>query len=149
MDNSLKGLILGAGALITAFVISMAFFVSREASATTNSAVSQISRLNKEFADSDKTMYDGLTVSGNEVINAINKFKLDDIAIKVTTKKSVIYYNRLLTNDDKELGSVSTASIKETQDIRSNAFINLKANFTGEVLRDANNTPICIAFNQN
>lgn len=149
MDSSIKGLLLGVACMIGALVASLGFFVSREASAATNNAVSQISKLNKEFADSDKTMYDGLPVSGSEVVNTINKFKAEEISIKVITKKSTTYYNRLLTDDDKELGGVSNALIKDTQVISSKTFINQKATFTGEVIRDINNTPIAIAFTQN
>jgi len=85
MDNSLKGLILAAGTIITCIVISLGFYISREARDTAASGAGQISKLNAEFNESDKVMYDGLSVSGSEVINVINKFKNGDIAIQVNT----------------------------------------------------------------
>ncbi len=148
MDNSLKGLILAAGVIITCLVVGIGFYISREASAAATNGTGQISRMNKEVAESDKIMYDGLDVTGSEVVNAINKYKSEDIAVKVSTKKSVVYYNRLLTNNDKEIGEVSTASVKNTQTITSNYYINQKAQFTGEILRDANDTIIGISFEQ-
>ncbi len=149
MSNALKILMLAAGTVITVLAINLGFYVGREASATTTQAVGKISKMNKEFSESEITMYDGLPVSGSEVINNINKFKADDISIKVTTKKSTVYYIRQLTNSDKELGVASPASVKDTQVITSPYYINQKASFTGEVIRDVNDTPIGISFVQN
>ena len=73
MSNSLKGLLLAAGVIITCIVVSLGFYISREANAAATNGVSQISRMNKEIAESDKSMYDGLDVTGSEVMNAINK----------------------------------------------------------------------------
>ncbi len=148
MDNSLKGLILAAGVIITCLVVGIGFYISREASSAATNGTGQISRMNKEIAESDKVMYDGLDVTGSEVVNAINKYKSEDIAVKVTTKKSVVYYNRMLTNNDTEIGKESTASVKNTQTITSDYYINQKAQFTGEILRDVNDTIIGISFIQ-
>lgn len=148
MENSLKGLILAGGVIITCLVLGLGFYISREANAAATNGTGQISRMNKEFSESDKVMYDGLDVTGAEVVNAINKFKNEDISVKVSTKKSVIYYNRLLTSSDTEIGTTSPASVKDTQTITNNAYINQKAQFTGEILRDANSTIIAISFKQ-
>ena len=148
MDNSLKGLILAAGVIITCLVVGIGFYISREASAAATNGTGQISRMNKEVAESDKVMYDGLDVTGSEVINAINKYKSEDISVKVQTKKSIVYYNRLLSDDDKQLGNASSASVKDTQQITSSYYINQKAQFNGEILRDVNDTIIGISFVQ-
>lgn len=148
MDNSLKGLILAAGVIITCLIVGIGFYISREASAAATNGTGQISRMNKEVAESDKVMYDGLVVTGSEVINAINKYKSEDISVKVATKKSTVYYNRLLTSSDKELGGESSSSVKNTQTITSTYYINQKAQFTGEILRDVNDTIIGISFVQ-
>lgn len=148
MDNSLKGLILAAGVIITCLVVGIGFYISREANATATSGVGQISKMNKEVSESDKSMYEGMDVSGSEVINIINKYKTDDISIKVTTKKSTVYYVRNLKNSDSELSTGSTASVKDAQTITSDYYINQKAQFTGEVLRDVNDTIIGLSFQQ-
>lgn len=148
MENSLKGLILAAGVIITCLVVGLGFYISREANAAATNGTGQISRMNKEFAESDKVMYDGLDVTGSEVVNAINKFKNEDISVKVITKKSVVYYNRYLINSDTEIGGVSNASVKDTQTITSSYYINQKAQFTGSIIRDVNDTIIGISFVQ-
>lgn len=126
----------------------MGFYIAREARDTASSGAGQISKLNAEFNESDKVMYDGLDVSGSEVVNLINKYKKGNIAIKVMTKKSVTYYGRSLTNSDTTLGSESNASVKEAQRSTSISYINQNAQFSGEVLRDTNGTIIGISFLQ-
>lgn len=148
MDNSLKGLILAAGTIITCIVISLGFYISREARDTAASGAGQISKLNAEFNESDKVMYDGLTVSGSEVVNVINKFKNGDIAIQVNTKKCSTYYDNVLDDKQTEVVGASSASVKTAQNTVSNTYINPNAQFLGNIIRDVNYTIIGIIFSQ-
>ena len=148
MDNSLKGLILAAGTIITCIVISLGFYISREARDTAASGAGQISKLNAEFNESDKVMYDGLSVSGSEVINVINKFKNGDIAIQVNTKKSSTYYDNVLDDKQTEIIGTSSASVKSAQNSQSNVYINPNGQFLGSIIRDVNYTIIGIIFSQ-
>ena len=150
MNNALKGLILAAGVIITCLVIGLGFYISREANAAATNGIGQISRMNKEFSEQDKVMYDGLEVTGSEVINAINKYKNENIAIKVITKKNTdgVYYNNYLTNNDKEIGGTSNESVIEAQKISNPNYINQKAQFRGSIIRDKNDTIIGIEFTQ-
>lgn len=151
MDNSLKGLILAAGVIITCIVIGLGFYISREARDTASNGAGQISKLNAEFNESDKIMYDGLEVSGSEVINVINKYKSDEMSIVVATKKSTSQYGRTIaigTNNVSSLGGTSSISVKTAQNIESESYINPNAQFMGEVLRDSNNAIIGIRFTQ-
>lgn len=148
MENSLKGLILAAGTIITCIVISLGFYISREARDTAASGAGQISKLNAEFNESDKVMYDGLNVSGSEVVNVVNKFKNGDIAIQVNTKKSSNYYDNVLDDDMTQIIGTSSNSIKTAQNSLSDAYINPNAQFQGSIVRDVNNTIIGILFAQ-
>ncbi|WP_455717363.1 hypothetical protein [Anaerosporobacter sp.] len=148
MDNSLKGLILAAGTIITCIVISLGFYISREARDTAASGAGQISKLNAEFNESDKVMYDGLNVSGSEVVNVINKFKNGDISIQVNTKKCSTYYVNILDDKQTEIIGTSSSSVKTAQNSLSNVYINPNAQFLGSIIRDINNTIIGIIFSQ-
>jgi len=148
VDNSLKGLILAAGTIITCIVISLGFYISREARDTAASGAGQISKLNAEFNESDKVMYDGLSVSGSEVINVINKFKNGDIAIQVNTKKCSTYYDNVLDDKQTEIIGTSSSSVKSAQNSQSNAYINPNGQFLGSIIRDVNYTIIGIIFSQ-
>lgn len=148
MENSLKGLLLAAGTIITCIVISLGFFIAREARDTAAGGAGEISKLNAEFNESDKVMYDGLKVSGSEVVNVINKFHNKELSIKVKTKKGVFYYNRKMNEDESSLTVQSAESIKEAQDPVKDNYINPNAQFSGTILRDVNYTIIGIFFEQ-
>lgn len=145
MENSLKGLLLAAGTVITCLIIGLGFYIAREARDTASSGAGQINRLNAEFMESDKIMYDGIQVSGSEVLNAINKFKNDDLCIQVDTKKSgMASYGYA----DTTLSTKSSHKIKETQELKGKYYINPNALFLGEVLRDTNNVIVGLLFTQ-
>ncbi len=92
MENSLKGLMLAAGIIITCIIISLGFYIAREARDTASEGTGQINQLQAEFTDASKTMYDGTEVSGSEVLNVIGnsvmrqwEFLYRRIKIKRTT----------------------------------------------------------------
>jgi hypothetical protein len=150
MENSLKGLILAAGVIITCIVIGLGFYIAREARDTAANGAGQINKLNAEFNESDKVMYDGLEVSGSEVINVVNKFKNDEFGVVVNTKKSSTnyIYSLVISNNVATLGSTVSTPIKTAQDVTNSTYINPNEQFEGEVLRDANNAIVGLRFTQ-
>lgn len=151
MENSLKGLILAAGVVITLVVVGLGFYISREAQDTANSGISQISKMNSELTESDKELYDGLLVSGSEVVNVINKFKKEDMGIIVVNKKGSIDYIHkvtVTTGGEATLGTAVPVDLSNTKVVTNDAYINNNAQFAGEVLRDSNNAIVAIRFTQ-
>lgn len=148
MENSLKGLLLAAGTIITCVIVGLGFYIAREARDTASNGAGQIARLNAEFNESDKVIYDGLKVSGSEVVNVINKFKNDLLSIEVKTKKGTNYYNHTMNSGKTALSEGKGASIKAAQDRMNENYINPNGQFNGSVIRDSNNTIIGISFEQ-
>lgn len=149
MENSLKGLMLAAGTIITCVIIGLGFFIAREAKDTANAGAGQISRLNAEFSESDKVMYDGMQISGSEVINVIKRFREEEISIRVQTKKNgTTDYNYSLSNGDKTLGGKSSNTLDAAKDLKDSKYINPNGQFIGSVIRDENNTILGISFVQ-
>lgn len=155
MENSLKGLLLAAGTIITCIVISLGFFIAREARDTATDGAGQISKLNAEFNESDKVMYDGMMVSGSEVVNVINKFRNNMLSVTVRTKVSDISYNYQLKKVDDgteesnwKLGEESMSKGYTAVDVNHAGYINPNAQFRGEVIRDKNHVIIGIFFTQ-
>lgn len=146
-----KFLIIAGALVLTFMLLSFAFWSGRESRDTATGVAGKISKLNSELTESDKTMYDGMDISGSEVLNVINKFKNEQLGIIVTTKKSTTYYGYILTNTDLvyELGSKSSASLKEAKRIDSNTYVNSNAQFASTVLRDRNNVIVGLQFVQN
>ena len=142
MENSLKGLMLAAGIIITCIIISLGFYIAREA------RTGQINQLQAEFTDASKTMYDGTEVSGSEVLNVIRKFSDETMGILVQTNKNKTYYNYNFDVDKGELGKALDNSYKNAQDVASDKYINPTARFQGSIVKDVNGTIIGIVFAQ-
>ena len=124
MENSLKGLMLAAGIIITCIIISLGFYIAREARDTASEGTGQINQLQAEFTDASKTMYDGTEVSGSEVLNVIRKFSDETMGILVQTNKNKTYYNYDFDVDKGELGKALDNSYKNAQDVASDKYIN-------------------------
>ncbi len=148
MENSLKGLILAAGIIITCIIISLGFYIAREAKDTASSGVGQIQKLQAEFNDSTKAIYDGTIVSGNEVRNALRKFQEETMGILVTTKKTSTYYGYQFSQETGELGDKGTGDYKKVQIIGEDTYINPTGKFASTLVRDANGSITGIVFKQ-
>ncbi len=148
MENSLKGLILAAGTIITCVVISLGFFISREAKDTASNGANQINKLNSEFVESDKIIYDGATVSGSEVVNVIKKFSNDKLSVHVRTNKTEAFYGYKINISTGELTGESSQSVAAAMESSNNAYINPYANFQGRIIRDGNDVITGISFMQ-
>lgn len=145
MENSLKGLILAAGVVITCIVVGLGFYLSREASNSGNKAISQISEMTAEYGEIEKIMYDDTVVSGNEVLSAISKFE-DDInegvmTVTVFTGKSSDDSDGISFNNK----SCDLASVKKKADT---SYINPSGSFRGEITRDDNGVITGLIFRQ-
>ena len=148
MENSLKGLMLAAGIIITCIIISLGFYIAREASDTASSGTGQINELQAEFADTSKTMYENTEVSGSEVINVIRKFSDEMIGVKVQTKKNTSYYIYQFNDTDGSLKNASTLDYKSAQNWACSNYINPTGGFLVAVVRDANGTITGLSFVQ-
>lgn len=134
MDNSLKGLILAAGVIITCIVIGLGFYISREAKNTSNNGASQLGSLNSEYQDINKTMYDNLEISGREVREVIKDSASSNFSVIVVTGDSTS--STYITK-----GAVLPA-------VGVSGYINPDAQFLGTIAKDANNVINQVTFTQ-
>lgn len=148
MENSLKGLVLAAGTIITCIVIGLGFYIAREARDTASGGAGQINRLNAEFSDTSKTMYEGTEVSGSEVLNVVRKFQNESVGIMVKTNKTSTFYTYMFDVSTGELGSKATSDYKQAQNELSTSYINPNGRFEGGVVRDSNGTITGLTFTQ-
>lgn len=142
MDNSLKGLILAAGAVITCMVLSIGFLFARESQAISVTSADKLNRFSSELSESDFTMYDGLEVTGSDVVNFIKKqlggyssAETAPVCIYVKTSKTGNYYAN---------GSV----IESIQNFTHVNYISPLGKFTGKIVRDGNKVITGINFIQ-
>lgn len=148
MENSLKGLMLAAGTIITCLVISLGFFISREAKDTATNGVNQIGGLNAEFAAGDKSIYDGAVVSGSEVLNVIKKYDSDSVGVYVQTGKCSTYYNSEFNLTSGDYVGESSNTYMIALDDTKDTYINPYGKFKGRVVTDGNNVITGIEFMQ-
>lgn len=148
MENSLKGLMLAAGVVITCIVVGLGFYISREAKNTSSGGISQITSMNSEYQNMDKTLYDGISVSGREVIEAIDKFKdeIDGSTFKVT-----VFTKKMPATGTGATGVVFAAGaypIEDAKNKNNNSYINPDGSFLGNVVKDANGLITELKFSQ-
>lgn len=148
MENSLKGLILAAGTIVTCLIISLGFFIANEAKTSATTGANQISKLNSEFVESDKVIYDATEISGSEVINIIRKFQNDTLAVRVITKKSTTDYNYTMNEDAGSIAKTGVTAYAAGKASTETDYINPTARFMGAVVRDANGSIIGLKFTQ-
>lgn len=135
MDNSLKGLILAAGVVITCIVVGLGFYISREAKNTSSGGISQITKMNSEYQDVSKKMYDGIKVSGREVVEAIAKYKEE-----ITEGKFAITVYTGKVNEGA--GGIhfdeTSYPYEEAKQVKNSKYINPDGNFLGKTISDEN-----------
>lgn len=143
MENSLKGLILAAGTIITCLVISLGFFIAKEAKASAENGANQIGKLNAEFFEGDKVIYNGTQVSGSEVINLIRKFEKEKISLIIQTNRSLIPYFYSYNESTGTLVMTGDMDYDPSIDVDDPNYINPTARFYGSIQRDKNGS-ICV-----
>ncbi len=148
MENSLKGLILAAGTIITCVVISLGFFISREAKNTASGGAKQINKINTEFAESDKAIYDGANVSGSEVISVIRKMEDEKIGVYVETTLGASFYGYDFDLASGLLVNVNNNTYTYQDEPTYDDYINPYASFRGETVRNSNDVITGIIFRQ-
>jgi len=152
MENSLKAIIIGAGVVITMIVVSIGFLLMRSGQSTAQNAINRLDQISSEMSESEYTMYDGMEVSGSEVVNVLRKFKDEYIGIQVETKKNggkwYIHNVTLSSGNEAEIVSTSTNSISDTMDEKSDDYVNPNSVFTGSIARDENGRIAALIFKQ-
>lgn len=139
MDNVLKFILIGAGVVICIGLITWNFLIKSESENTINSGLNQMSALSTEIADSNKTMYDGLDLSGSEVNKVIKKFENE--------------LGTTFTITVKTLANATTGKVYSVSPIVFTAsgtddYINPYGQFSGSVVYNANEAISGLVFTQ-
>ena len=146
-DGIVKYLFIGFAVLIAAGAIAYGIYYQKQGKEAGNAAGKQLSNIQAELSDADVNIYDGVTITGSEVINVAKKFEGDSVAIKVITKKSTAFYGHSLSGTN-ELQTTNVSSVSKMQDLSSPLYVNPTGNFTGSLFKDANDVITGICFTQ-
>lgn len=142
MENILKGILIGAGIVLTCIVVSIGFRVSRASITVSSNHSNKLDRLSSDINESDLTMYDGLEVNGSDVVNLIKKLLGDytsgekaPVSVQVITSKS----------DSTYINGVAMENISNFTD---NKYISPIAIFDCKVVRNKNKVIVTLKFTQ-
>lgn len=158
MSNAQKALVMAAGIFLAIALITLAvvLFISAQDSAKT--AQNSYSSLTKELSQTAYTVYDGTTLSGSQVVNALRKFHDEDqFGIQVVTGKnpSGQWYGKTVNTgvplDSVTYGTivgVAPGKISQTQDEADINFVNPSGKFRAILVLDSSNVIRGIVFRQ-
>lgn len=150
MNNILKGVMLAAATCVTVIVISLTFFYSRE-NKEINNNVKLAEVLENYSPELAKSIYNGMPVTGTEVIEVLKEFSSDyTLGVRVINKYSDKYYGASFSaNGDGtySFDNPNTAgSYSLSYTVENDEYINPIDEFTGSVQFDANGDLIGITF---
>lgn len=130
-ESGNSALRIAGGVIITVLVITLAFGIYTLAKGTSTSAKQQINRLSGQMSESIYTQYEGVEVSGSEVINIIKQFDKDDVVVEVVIGSATADY-----------GGTSTGTISDATNRSSANYINPNSMFLGSIVRSADTDAI-------
>lgn len=114
-----------------------------------NSADTKSDKAIASMADFDLLAYNGASIRGDALVDLIdemndNKAELS-IGVKTTAVTTATYYNYTYSSTGNTLTASTTYSAPSKADT---TYINLTANFLGDVIRNSNNEIVGITFTQ-
>ncbi|MGN0243122.1 MAG: hypothetical protein ACI4CT_03560 [Lachnospiraceae bacterium] len=123
MENSLTGLMMAAGTIVTCMIISIGFFLARQGQRMATSTYQQMEEIQTDIEEQQQMQYHQAYVIGSEVINCIRHYQ-EEYEIVVVTKTQT---NRFPVSD-----------FSVVYQIDNRYYINPAGKYYGIVLRDAN-----------
>jgi hypothetical protein len=154
MSDASKILIFAATIIVVCVLCAIGFKTANEGKSIVSSGTSQLNAMSSEYQDINKSIYDGSTILGSELVNMIKKTiekeEYLSIVVKTLANSAGKHYNYLHSETDGEHSISETGTISKTvpDDKDSDDFINPSAQFLGTVYKDPNNNVICIVFDQ-
>lgn len=135
-DIPAQALLLAAGVLITVLIISILFMQFKSASNLGNAVTDQISDTTEDIKNNDILQYDGMTVSGADVVNFYKKH-LGDYTSGQTGPFTIVIGGTSYSNG---------ASVSLLRDSSSGAYVKPTAKYKCSVTRNANGMITKVTF---
>jgi hypothetical protein len=139
-ENGLKALLLAASVFITCVLLSIGFIYLREAKNISFASASNLSELAVELTESDLTMYDGLEVTGSDVVNFIKK----NLGSYTSAQTSPVYV--YVETESSSNTYYNESDLNHIQNFTHEKYIKPISKFIGEIVRDENDVIIGLKF---
>lgn len=158
MSNAQKAIVTAVGISLAVLLVSIVLIIFTSAQDVAKQAQSELTTIQSELANKEFSMYDGTTVTGSQVINAIRKYQYaEPFAIQVRTRGNTsgywYLYSATLSGNTVSIGTKKSGTVGT--DLQNNAFnpssnnyINPTAKFTSTLYTDVNQVVRAIVFTQ-
>lgn len=152
MNNASSALKVAAGIFLTIALITIVVILFISAQEATKTAQNNFSDIQTELSQAAFTVYDGTTISGSQVTNALRKYKDKDqfgILVRTGKNKSGQWYGNTLG----EQGTVPepnnrNKNIEESMNETSLNYVNPSGKFKARIITDMSNVIRGIEFDQ-
>ncbi|PYE49240.1 ABC transporter permease [Paenibacillus barcinonensis] len=160
MNNASSALKVAAGIFLTIALITIVVLLFISAQEATKTAQNNFADIQTELSQAAFTVYDGTTISGSQVTNALRKYAdKDQFGIQVITGKNrggQWYGNQLNISQDinnADYGSVlapdeKVGSINQTMSEKDNQYVNPSGKFKAIIVKDRSNVVRGLIFQQ-
>lgn len=149
ISDVIKIIIFATTIIVVCVLCSLGFRTAKEGTSAATSVTSRLNTIASEYSSIDKSVYDGCTILGSELVHLIKKSIEEEeyLAIVVRTlESSRTDYNYVYDVETNALIEEGTKVIEDSKAYGS--YINRSAQFLGTVKADKNNNIICIWFEQ-
>lgn len=152
MNNASSALKVAAGIFLTIALITIVVILFISAQEATKTAQNNFSDIQTELSQAAFTVYDGTTISGSQVTNALRKYKdKDQFGILVRTGKNKTgqwYGNVLGENGTVPEPNNRNKNIEESMNETSLNYVNPSGKFKARIITDMSNVIRGIEFDQ-
>ncbi|MEN1986007.1 MULTISPECIES: ABC transporter permease [Paenibacillus] len=160
MNNASSALKVAAGIFLTIALITIVVLLFISAQEATKTAQNNFADIQTELSQAAFTVYDGTTISGSQVTNALRKYAdKDQFGIQIITGKNAAgqwYGNELNISRDvnnADYGSViapdnKVGSINQTMNEKDNQYVNPSGKFKAIIVKDKSNVVRGLIFTQ-
>lgn len=152
MNNASSALKVAAGIFLTIALITIVVILFISAQEATKTAQNNFSDIQTELSQAAFTVYDGTTISGSQVTNALRKYKdKDQFGVFIATGKNKAgqWYGNVLEKDGSILNPDSRqGNIELVMDEKSSEYVNPSGKFKATIVKDDSNVIRGIKFDQ-
>lgn len=142
IDVAYKLLILAATTIITCIVIGIGFIIANNAKSIGNTTIDKLNSLNKELMESDIEMYDGLVITGSDVVNYTKK------QLSNYNSQEIAPYTIIITSNSTTTTHKNNTNLSSLSDFTNSMYCNPLKKFKGSVTKNNNDVILSITFTQ-
>ncbi len=156
MDGNIqKALWLGVSVLMFLAVVAIGMSMFQAGNNVAKEGQEELNNIASSLSEAEYAAFDNATVSGNDVISAINKYKHDSGEMQITVSNKTGGTSTYISGGDAASGSLSemtldaiNQTIQTSQDKNNSAYINPFGDFYATLVYDSNEQVRGIKFEQ-